>query len=238
MEGGSQKDVEQFDYEEAVKAFRGYLREEQRLNEEGNVRGAREARKRAGETYETIARSLTRRFRGYAKGAFGDNLPHLVDEAQDEMNTILCSDLMDLGPKNELYERRFNLCVKHLMIDAVRRVRVQYDMPASGEIEVWDYIPESLTDPGEGSESEEAQPIQPVDDMAQAAFERALGDNVVRRLIERIPDQRQRSIFVLKVMEGLTWAEVAQVVGVSESTAKRHYEWVRATLEQIISEWE
>lgn len=236
MEGWSKKDVEPIDpkdAEEAVKAFRGYLREEKRLKEQGDGRGAREARREAEKKYEAIAKTLTRRFRRYAKGAFGEDLPHLVVEAQDEMNALLCSDLMDLDPKNELYERRFNLCVKRLMRDAVRRVRVQYDMPANGEIAMWDYVPESLQGSEERPDDEETRQIQPPDDAARAILEQTLGNDIVRRLLSHVPDEKQRRIFVLKGMEGLTWSEVAWEVGVSESTAKRHYKWVRETLQHV-----
>lgn len=236
MEGWSKKDVEPIDpgdAEEAVKAFRGYLREEKRLKEQGDGRGAREARREADKRYEAIVKMLTRRFRRYAKGAFGDDLPHLVVEAQDEMNALLCSDLMDLEPKNELYERRFNLCVKRLMRDAVRRVRVQYDMPANGEIAMWGYVPESLQGSEESPDDEEPRQIQPSDDATREILEQALGNEIVHRLLSHVPDEKQRRIFVLKGMESLTWSEVAREVGVSESTAKRHYKWVKETLQCV-----
>ena len=167
MEGWSKKDVEPIDpkdAETAVKAFREHLREEQRLKGQGDDRGAREVRREADKLYEAIAKMLTGRFRRYAKGAFGDGLPHLVVEAQDEMNTLLCSDLMGLEPKNELYERKFNLCVKRLMGDAIKRTRVQYDMPANGDIAMWDYMPKSIQSSEKRSEDEEIQQIQPQDD--------------------------------------------------------------------------
>lgn len=236
MEGRSKTDVEQIDprdAEEAVKAFRGYLREENRLRERGDGRGAKEARRKAGRKYEAVARMLTRRFRGYAKGAFRDGLPHLVVEAQDEMNALLCSDLMDLEPKNELYERRFNLCVKRLMRDAVRRVRVQYDIPANGEIAIWDYVPDSLQSSSERPDDEGTRQIQPPDEATNEALEQTLGNNIVGRLLSHVPDEKQLRIFILKDMEGLTWPEVAREVGVSESTAKRHHKGVRETLRSV-----
>jgi len=75
MEGRSRTDEEPIDprdAEEAVKAFRGCLREEKRLRERGEGRGAKEARRKSGKKYEAIARMPTRRFRRYAKGAFGE----------------------------------------------------------------------------------------------------------------------------------------------------------------------
>lgn len=236
MEGRSKKDVEPIDPEDAeavVEAFREYLREEQRLKEQGDGWGAREIRREADKLYEAIAKVLTSRFRRYAKGAFGDSLPHLAVEAQGEMNALLCSDLMDLEPKNELYEKRFNLCVKRLMRDAIKRVRVQYDMPANGEIALWDYVPESIQSSEERSEDEETRQIQPQDDATKEILEQALGNDIVRRLLDHVPDERQRRIFVLKGIEGLTWSEVAREVGVSESTAKRHYKWVRENLQHV-----
>lgn len=236
MEGWSRKDVEPIDprnAEEAVRAFRGYLREEKRLKERGDVRGAREARREADKEYEAIAKMLTRRFRRYAKGAFGDDLPHLVVEAQGEMNALLCSDLMDLEPKNELYERRFNLCVKRLMRDAVRRVRVQYDMSANGEIAIRDYVPESLQGSEERPDDEKTRQIQPPDDAVKEILEQTLGNEIVRRLLSHVPDESQRRIFLLKRVEGRTWPEVAREVGVSESTAKRHCAWVVKNLQRV-----
>lgn len=242
MEGRSGKDVEPIepiDAEEAVKAFRGYLREERRLLTEGEITAAKRARKKADEKYETVARMLTGRFRWHAKAAFGENLPHLVEEAQREMGALLCSDLMDLEPKNELYERKFNLCVKRLMIDAVRRVRVRQDMPAQGEIALWDYVPESLQSAEEeNDDGEQAQPTEIPDDAAQAAFEQMLGDGMVQRILAYVSDESQRRIFVLRVLRGLTWAEVSREVGVSVSTAKRHYGWVAESLKRVIREWE
>lgn len=236
MEGWPKKDVEPIDprdAETAVKAFRKCLREEQRLKGQGDSRGAREVRREADKLYEAIAKVLTSRFRRYAKGAFGDGLPHLVVEAQGEMNSLLCSDLMDLEPKNELYERRFNLCVKRLMRDAIKRIRVQYDMPANGEIALWDYVPESIQSSEERSEDEETRQIQPQDDVTKEILEQTLGNDIVRRLLSHVPDERQRRIFVLKGMKGLTWSEVARAVGVSDSTAKRHYKWVRKNLQRV-----
>ncbi len=70
---------------------------------------------------------------------------------------------MDLGPKNELYERRFNLCVKRLMVDAVRRVRAQFDIPAQGGVPMRDYVPERVQRSEErATDSEGALSIQPV----------------------------------------------------------------------------
>lgn len=236
MEGRSKKDVEPIDPKDAeavVKAFRNELREEQRLRAQGDGRGAREVRREAEKLYEAIAKMLTNRFRSYAKGAFGDGLPHLVVEVQEEMNALLYSDLTDLEPKNELYERKFNLCVKRLEQDAVKRVRVQYDMPADGEIAMWDYVPESIQSSEERSEDDEAQQIQPQDDAVKETLEQTLGNEIVRRVLSHVPDEKQRRIFVLKALEGLTWPEVAREVGVSESTAKRHYKWVRENLQHV-----
>jgi hypothetical protein len=223
MEGRSSNDAESVgpeSAEEAVRDFRRCLREEKRLRERGDGRGAGEARRRADERYEAIAERLAGRFRRHAKGAFGGGLPHLIVEAQDEMNTLLCSDLMDLESKNELYEKRFDLCVKRMMQDAVKLVRVQFDMPANGEIRLWDYVPESLQRSGDGSDNEEPN-MQPPDDSTEAAFEQALKNEEVRRLLDRIPEDNQRLAFTLKAL-GFTWPEVARAVGVSESTAKRY----------------
>lgn len=64
-------------------------------------------------------------------------------------------------------------------------------------------------------------------------MKQTLGNNIVGRLLSHVPDEKQRRIFVLKDLEGLTWSEVAREAGVSESTAKRHHKWVRETLRRV-----
>ena len=53
--------------------------------------------------------------------------------------------------------------MKRLMVDAVRRVRVQFDIPAQGEVAMRYYVLESLQRSEErATDSEEALSIQPV----------------------------------------------------------------------------
>jgi len=119
------------------------------------------------------------------------------------------------------------------MQDAVKNVRAQHDMPANGEIAMWDYVPESLQGSEDRTDDEGIRRLQPTDDATSEILEQTLGNDVMRRLLSHVPNEKQLRIFVLKGMEGLTWSEVAREVGVSESTAKRHYKWVRETLQHV-----
>ena len=144
-----------------------------------------------------------------------------------------CSLHTSGSPPSRVIPWTSNLCVRRLMQDAVKNVRAQHDMPANGEIAMWDYVPESLQGSEEGADDEGNQRIQPADDRSREILEQILGNEVVRRFLSYVPDEKQQGTFVLKSIEGLNWSEVAREVGVSESTAKRHYKWVRETLQHV-----
>lgn len=241
MRGWLKTDVKPIDPdggEEAVKALRHHLREAQQLEGRGDRQGARRAQARADEKLVAIAKLLEKRFGRYAKGAFGQKLPHLVEEAVGEMFTRLCSELKDLEPRAELYEKRFDLCVKRrVMIGAIRHVKTQHDMPSQGEMDVWDYVPKSIQESEEQAEAtvEEVYPIQPADPEALAAFDRVVGERLEEELIDRL-DGKHRDVVILRTMQGLAWAEVARRVGVSERTATRYHERAVETLKQILGE--
>ncbi len=241
MRGWLKTDVEPIDPddgEEAVKALRQHLREAQESERRGERQGAKRARAQADEKLVAVAKMLENRFGRYAKGAFGDKLPHLVEEAVGEMFTRLCSELKDLEPRAELYERKFNFCVKRrVMMDAVRRVRSQHDMPSQGEIEMWDYVPESIQKSEEEAAAavEEVYPIQPADPEAVAAFDRVVGERLAEELIARL-DGKHREVVILRTMQGLSWEEVARRVGVNWRTAMRYHDRAVKTLKQILDE--
>jgi hypothetical protein len=65
-------------------------------------------------------------------------------------------------------------------------------------------VPESIQSSEERSEDEEARQIQPQDDATNEILEQALGNDIVRKLLSHVPDERQHRIFILKGMEGLT----------------------------------
>src|SRR5215210_420385 len=110
------------DAEDAVTDVRGHLREARRLECLGEGREAHRAREKAKKGIAAIAAMLEDRFVRKAWKAFGGTQRHLVDDAVGQMFLQLDEDLMDLGPSNELYERKFNYCVVYLMIDALRCV--------------------------------------------------------------------------------------------------------------------
>lgn len=225
--------------EETVRALRRELREAQGLEARRDVRGARRVRARADEKLVSIAKMLENRFGRYAKGAFGGKLPHLVEEARGEMFTRLCSEILDLEPRAELYERLFNYCVeRRVMIEAVRRVRSQHDMPSQGDIRKWDYVPKSIQESEEEAESAddtEAYPIQPADPEAVAAFERIIGKRLAEEILARL-EQKYRDVLILRTMRGLTWVEVGKSVGVNWRTAIRYHERAMETLKRMCNE--
>lgn len=242
MRGWLKTDVEPIDPddgEEAVKVLRQSLREAEKLDEKGDRKGVMRVRARADEKLVAIAKMLEDRFGRYAKGAFGSKLPHLVEEAVGEMFVRLCSELKDLEPRAELYERKFNLCMKYrVMIDAIRRVRARHNMPSQGEIAVWNYVPKSIQESEEEAAAaveEEAYPIQPADPEAVSAFDRVVGERTAAKLLDRL-DGKHRDVVLLRTMQGLAWAEVAERVGVSERTATRYHERTIDTLKQILAE--
>lgn len=232
--------------EETVRALRRDLREAQGLRATGDVKGAKRVRARADEKLVSIAKMLEGRFGRYAKGAFGGKLPHLVEEARGEMFTRLCSELMDLDPRSELYEENFNYCVeRRVMIDAVRRVRSQHDMPSQGEIRKWDYVPKSIQESEEEAESAddaEVYPIQPADPEAVdafeeiiVAFERMVGKRLAEELLARL-EQKYRDVLILRTMRGLTWVEVGKRVGVNWRTAIKYHKRAVETLKRMCDE--
>lgn len=225
--------------EETVRALRQYLKKAQELEARGDVGGARRVRAQADEKLVSIAKMLEVRFGRFAKGAFGSRLPHLVEEAQGEMLTRLCSELMDLEPRAELYERRFNYCVeRRVMIEAVRRVRSQHDMPSQGEIRKWDYVPKSVQESEEQAEAavdEEVYPIQPADPEAVTAFKRMLGKKLAEELLTHL-DGKHRNVVILRTMQGLTWEEVGRRVSVNWRTAFRYHERALETLKRMFDE--
>lgn len=234
------------DGEETVRALRQHLREAQELERRGDKQGAKRARARSDEKLVAVAKMLENRFGRYAKGAFGDKLPHLVEEAVGEMFTRLCSELKDLEPRAELYERKFNLCVKRrVILDAIRRVRRQHGMPSRGEIEMWDYVPKSIQaseEEAEAATEDDVHPIQPADPEAPEAFEevilafeRVAGKRLAHELLARL-EQKYRDVLMLRTMEGLTWEEVAYRVGVNWRTAMRYHDRAVETLKRILAE--
>lgn len=242
MRGWLKTDVEPIDPddgEEAVKALRQHLREAQESERRGERQDAKRVRARADEKLVAVAKMLESRFGRYAKGFFGDKLPHLVGEAVGEMFTRLCSELKDLEPRAELYERKFNLCVKRRVImDAIRRVRRQHDMPSQGEIEMWDYVPKSIQESEEEADAaveDEVYSIQPADPESVAAFDRVVGEQLAEELLGRL-DGKHREIVILRTMQGLSWEEVARRVGVNWRTAMRYHDRAVETLKQILDE--
>lgn len=242
MRGWLDTDVEPIkpdDAPEAVKTLRRHLRNAQGHRRNGDAQGTRRASALADKKLVAVAKMLEGRFGRHAKGAFGDKLPHFVEEAVGEMFLRLCSELRNLEAGGELYETEyFNLGVKRrVMIGAIRHVRVRHDMPSQGEINIWDYVPESVqkSEKDAAAEDGETYPIQPADPEAVAAFERVIGKRLAEELLALL-DQRHRDVLILRTMKGLAWAEVAGRIRVSKRTATRYHAKAVATLKKILEE--
>jgi RNA polymerase sigma-70 factor, ECF subfamily len=71
-------------------------------------------------------------------------------------------------------------------------------------------------------------PVESVDalarprDTAHEALERAQAEAMTRRAVLRLP-RRQREVFTLRIDGGLAFAEVAEVLGITEGNAKAHF---------------
>jgi RNA polymerase sigma-70 factor (ECF subfamily) len=73
-----------------------------------------------------------------------------------------------------------------------------------------------------------AAPVEAADaagrapDTAHQAYERAEAEALTRRAVLRLP-RRQREVFGLRIDAGLAFAEVAEVLGITEGNAKAHF---------------
>lgn len=243
LEGG-ESTFAQGEAEELVRELRGHLRMEGELRRRGEAEGSARARMRATSIVGELASRLERRFERYAWAYFGGYAPQLVDEAVSEMFTELCRRLMDTSPANELMERRFNLVVKDLIVDAVRRVRRQNDLtPDKGEPDRAGYDLVSLEAANERAADAArgerlARPLQIADPEAEEGYAR-----IVERMLGRIGLEwlrglpaRQRRVVQDRILDGLEWTEVADRVGVTARTAQTDLRQALDTLRAMYEE--
>jgi RNA polymerase sigma factor (sigma-70 family) len=232
-------DVEAIDREEAeetVKSLRADLREAAALLQRGDRRGYMRARERAGKKMAAIGKMLEDRFAARAEKHFGSRNLHLVREAVEAIYERLYRDLMDLGPKKRYYEENFNACMKRAAIDVIRRMKVRHGMRAnpkgSNDEEKRqdlkrqrDSLPESLEyleyRAGEGGRVSLLE-----DEGTRADIEGFAGPNLIRDILERMPDHKHRKVLILHAIKRKTFAETARMTGISEKTARRYYKHV------------
>jgi DNA-directed RNA polymerase specialized sigma24 family protein len=228
--------------EEAVRELRSHLRAEQELRTRDEIEAAARARARATSMMGELARRLERRFERYARAAF-DEAPQLVDEAVAEMFTELCRRLRDISGANDLMERRFNLVVKTLIVDAIRKVRAHNGLTRSGAPNTAGFTLISLEAANERAEraasgERVARPLELADPTGEDAYariaERALGQTAVGWLHQLAP--RPRRVVEDRLFDGRPWADVAARAGVSVRAAQSDLEQALATLRAMYAQ--
>jgi DNA-directed RNA polymerase specialized sigma24 family protein len=224
--------------EEMVRELRGHLRADQELQTRKEVEAAARARALATSITGELARRLERRFEHHARAAF-DDAPELIDDAVGEMFAELCRRLRDISGANDVMERRFNLTVKALMIDAIRKVRVHNGFTKTGARDTAGFAVVSLeaaneraTDSAGGDRV--ALPLDVADPVGEDGYvqvaERLLG-RVAVGWLHKLP-HRQRRVVEDRLLDGRPWAVVAARAGVSAKTAQSDLEQALDTLRQ------
>ncbi|MCC7368736.1 MAG: sigma-70 family RNA polymerase sigma factor [Chloroflexi bacterium] len=228
--------------EEMVRELRGHLRTEQERRARGEAEAAVRARARATSIVGELARRLERRFERYARAAF-DEAPQLIEDAVAEMFAELCRRVRDTSGTNALMERRFNLVVKTLIIDAIRKVRVHHGLTKAGAPNSAGFTLLSLEAANEraaaaASGERVARPLEVADPAGEDAYariaEQALGRTAVGWLGQLPP--RQRRVVEDRLFDGRAWADVAARVGVSAKTAQTDLEQALATLRAMYAQ--
>jgi RNA polymerase sigma-70 factor (ECF subfamily) len=115
-----------------------------------------------------------------------------------------------------LFQVAVNLCKDHL-----RKKRLQV-------VSLHDYYTS-----GSGEKVFVKDQVADEDAQTDAAVEAAERERLVRRLLAGLPED-QRAVILLKEYQALTFAEIAEVLGVPEGTAKaRLYRGLRAMRQQL-----
>lgn len=219
--------------EKTVRSLRADLRKGEELRQRGDRRGCRRKRERAAGKMAAIFKMLERRIAVRAEKHFGNDNPHLVQEALEEAFELLRQDLEDTGVRKHFYEVTFNRCAKWTVVKAIRIVRKRHGMrvnvKGSSDREKQEdlkreraRIPDSLEDREYRAEEGERVSV-PVDSETRAALERFAGPNLLREILARMPDHNHRKVLIFHAGKRLTFAQTAEKVGISEKTARRYY---------------
>lgn len=216
------KPAEPGDAEDAVTDLRGHLREARRLEGIGERREAHRLREKAKRGIAAIAAMLEDRFVRKSWRAFGGTRRHLVDDAVGQMFLQLDEELMDLGPENGLYERKFNLAVMYLMIDALRCVAKNSGMRP---MKKQDSKEDETADDVEAVRSNNRTPLTPEDleaDGVQRDLGWFIGEDLREKLLAKLPSEEHRKVFLLR-MSGTKWKDVVRKTGIPDKTVRRYF---------------
>lgn len=144
------------------------------------------------------------------------------EDAVVQMTINAVDAIKDTSPKNELYERRFNLCFKRDCIDAARSVLRENDYPIDSEngpaitlISADDAIGLQGEDAGGATVGELI-----ADPMASEAFDNLVDSEALLHEISLL-SSRHRQI-VEMWLESRTWSQIALACGISEKTASKY----------------
>lgn len=233
--------------EQTVASLRADLRKGEELRQRGDRLGCRRKREQAGRKMAAIFKMLERRFAARAERHFGNDNPHLVQEALEEAFDLLRQDLEDTGTGKHFYEVAFNLCAKRTAVNGIRRVRKRHGMRVNikgvNEKEKQEdlkreraRIPDSLQN-REYRAAEGERVSLPMDSETRAAIERFAGPNLLRSILARMPDHKYRKVLILHAGKKLTFAKTAEKVGISEKTARRYYGRAVEIATQTVREW-
>lgn len=244
--GTDVKAIKPEEAEKTVTSLRADLREADVLKQCGDRKGSKRARERAGKKIASIGKMLEYRFADRAERHFGNDNPHLVQEAVEEAFELLYRDLKDLGPKKRFYEITFNRCALWTVVKAVREVKKRHGMRvnvkgANEEEKRKDLkrqralLPDSIQDREYRTEEGERVSL-PEDQETRAAIERFAGPNLIRDILARMPDHKHGKVLILHAIKRFTFVETAEKTGVSEKTARRYYGRAAEIVKQVVRE--
>lgn len=215
-----------------VSRLREHLREADRLSCAGQASAAAQQESAANALVEGIITKLKRRLERYARSYFAGN-EDTVEDAIVAMTLEVCRRLKNLTSYGA-FEGVFNLCVKHAVIDAVKKVRRENGLDERGQPDTEGYQLVSgetlFTTDGEVGPSWEEQVPDPVSSEFVA---RVLGDRMAASLIARLPTPRHRRVFGHR-LAGMEWNDIASREGISGKTAKKYYDDSKAFLHDLV----
>ena len=208
--------------EALVQRIRHYLHSAQEQEVGGQQSQAQRNRQQAADLTKALAKRLEPRFEQNARAAFGSTSNDLFEEAIVEMLRRLHADILDLTSRKAIYERKFNLVVKLMMINAIRKVRADYPETKPKDKNSQDtFRLVSL----ERSNAPEGQPTlaeRIEDTRSKSTFEAVLGDDLVRDLLSCLPNERWGEV-MKEWLNGATFVEIAAQLHIDERTARNYH---------------